>query len=253
MSETIRVNSEIHSKLEKKLDLKYRRVHELIHAYAASCNLRPDHAALKFAHEHGISITKYADPDYYNAISGRPASTISSPNSSQPLANNFRSLPKSGYPPIRLDLSKLKNKDLKLIIERDIAELNVAISSGTEKTKKTCMILAGSIAEALLLERLTQDAPTKSGAISTSRALTVGKPTQPNKLETWSLETLVAVALQMDILPNDAMSQIGQLRQWRNLIHPGREMQVTTQERIKPTRTRAENAIGFLQFLAAEI
>jgi len=246
------VNSELHEKLEKRLALRYRRVHELIQDYAVRFHLRMDHAAIKLAADNGISISKYATEDYYNAVSGKSTNTAQTSIQSLP-AFSSSSAKKPNFPTIKLDLSKIKKKSLIQILERDIKELNCAIESGTDKTSKTCMILSGSIAEALLLERLTQNATIKNQATLTAQSLVTNKPNNPNDLESWNLSNLVAVAEKLGLVPGDIDSQLGQLRQWRNLIHPGRELKDTAQKRIKPSARRAENAVGFLRLLADEI
>ncbi len=164
MKQGIQVNSELHKKLENRLELKYRRVHELIQDYAARYHLRMDHAAMKLAADNKISISKYAGEDYYNAVAGKgntptPVSAVSQ----NPIFNSSR---RSKFPLVKIDLSKVKNKSLRHMLERDVKELNCAIEAGTDKTSKTCMILSGSIAEALLLERLTQNASVKSQSIT---------------------------------------------------------------------------------------
>ncbi len=251
MGKAVQVNSELHKKLEKRLGLKYRRVHQLIHEYAAQYNLRLDHAAIKLAKDNGISTSKYDGEDYYNAVAGRNITAIPIPLPS----TNFTpsKSQKSKFPTIKVDFSKLKNKGLRHILERDVRELNHAVETGTDKTSKTCMILSGSIAEAVLLERLTQNSKMNSKATATAATLTAYKPKDPNDIESWDLSNLVAVAERLGIVPGDIDSQLGQLRKWRNLVHPGRELKDAAQKRIRPTKQRAENAIGFLGLLMDEI
>lgn len=251
MGRVVQVDSELHKKLEKKLDLGYRRTHQLIQEYATRHHLRMDHAAIKLAADKGISISKYAGEDYYNAVSGKSFTSIplvvpsTSSNPNRPIKGKF--------PTIKVDFSKLKKKGLKHILERDVRELNYAIETGTDKTSKTCMILSGSIAEAVLLGRLTQNAKIKTQAITAAANLTACKPNDPNDIESWDLGNLVAVAEKLGIVPGDIDSQLGQLRKWRNLVHPGRELKDVAQKRVKPTKQRAENAIGFLGLLMDEI
>ncbi|MDA1329601.1 MAG: hypothetical protein DWG76_08040 [Chloroflexi bacterium] len=152
-------------------------------------------------------------------------------------------------------MSKITNPELRKIIERNVAELNVAISSGIDKTAKTCMILSGSIAEALILERLSRDATVEAQAILVAQSLVQNKPSKPNDLLSWTLANLVEVAqnIPSPVLPSDSGPQIGQLRHWRNLVHPGREIKETASKRVNPTKQRAKNAVGFLEFIAHEL
>src|SRR6185436_11422532 len=164
------------------LELKYRRVHELIQDYAARYHLRMDYAAMKLAADNGISISKYAGDDYYNAVAGKGGTSFSSLPVNQNITS-FSSTRKNKFPTIKIDLSKIKNKTLQHMLERDVKELNYAIEAGTDKTSKTCMILSGSIAEALLLERLTQKASIKSQAITVAASLTNYRPSNVNDIE----------------------------------------------------------------------
>jgi hypothetical protein len=154
---------------------------------------------------------------------------------------------------IAFDTSKLTNPELRQIIQRDINELNVAITAGFDKTAKTCMVLAGSVVEALLLERLTRDSKIEPEAVRVASSLQ-NPPRDLNPLS-WDLATLVAVAsgMPLPLLPADSMNQVGQLRQWRNLIHPGRELKSQAKDRVQPTPQRAKSAVAFLEFVAHEL
>jgi hypothetical protein len=63
----------------------------------------------------------------------------------------------------------------------------------------------------------------------------------------------VAIALKPALLPGDAETGADQLRKWRNLVHPGRELRDSKSKRIKPSAGRARNAVAFLQFVADEL
>jgi hypothetical protein len=73
--------------------------------------------------------------------------------------------------------------------------------------------------------------------------------------EDWDLYDMVTVATRLTppLLPDDAITGATQLRRWRNLIHPGRELKDARNKRITPTATRAQNAISFLRLIAEEL
>ena len=114
---------------------------------------------------------------------------------------------------------------------------------------ETCMVLAGSIAEAMILNALKQS---EQAAIATAKSLGLKVGSNLNK---WHLYEMVQVGINLPtpILPADAETGADQIRKWRNLIHPGRELRDAASKRIKPTAARARNAVAFLQFIADEL
>jgi hypothetical protein len=240
-----RINQALLNKIQKELGIRKTRVYELIERKMAETHLDRHLAAIALASEYGIGIAKYASSEDLATIRGI-SSTHSNPvlgNSSSPL---IRRLVKP-IKPIVLDLSFVSSIELREILQRDIAELNVARAQGVDKTSKICMVLCGSIAETLLLDCLL-----KNEAAALAVALTL--PKRPsNNLEDWELHEMVTVATHLNLLPDDASTGATQLRKWRNLIHPGRELKDARNKRIRPTPARAQNSISFLQLIAEEL
>ncbi len=241
-----RIDQELFQKLQKKLGVERSRLYDLIRQKVAETHLDRHLAAIVLAMDKGLNIHKYATSEDLEIIRG------GSRRGNAKTQNGARSSP-SPRPikvlePISLNISFVHSPELKTILSRDISELNVARSQGLAKTAKTCMVLAGSIAEALLLDVLQHN---KKKALSASTL--PKKP--PTDLEKWDLYTMVSVATSMSpsLLPSDAASGATQLRKWRNLIHPGRELRETRSNRIKPTAARASTAIAFLQLVAEEL
>ncbi|MBW8011016.1 MAG: hypothetical protein FVQ83_07225 [Chloroflexi bacterium] len=259
MSKSSRIDPEIIKKIIKAMGLKQRQTYNKIHSVANMYNIPQNFAAIKLASELGIGIQKYATDEYYAALSGvrvKHSQVPKNNNGELPTQVTRKIVVSKQHPLVEIDLSSVVNPELIKILERDISELNCAIKIGIEKTKKTCMILSGSIAEALLLERLTRDNSIEQEAIQVASTLKYpGKPSKLNNLESWVLVSLVEVGSKLNtpVLPADSLDQIGQLRKWRNLIHPGRELKDNSNKRIRPTKTRAKNAIGFLEFVASEL
>lgn len=252
MTKYERVDPELFNKIKKKLKLEKSAAYDKIAETANQFTVPKGIAAIKLAAALGISVTQYADNQYYAHFKG------GSPDGS---LNSAVALPATTKPRIKviqtsrlvkIDTSKIPDPGLREIINRDIGELNTAIISGVDKTSKTCMILSGSIAEALILERLTRDNKIQAEAISAAHSISQDKPKDPNDPLSWTLANLVAIAqsLTNPILPSDSVPQIGQLRHWRNLVHPGREIKEIATKRITATPPRARNAIGYLEFIA---
>lgn len=247
-----RIDQDLLRKLQSKLGLSQRQVYRLIEEKMRETHLERHLAAILVASENKINIAKHASREDLATIRG--ASIHHQPSVPQLIPTNtvVRRIIRAAEPVV-LDLGFVTNVELREILERDVTELNIARSQGLEKTAKTCMVLCGSIAEALLLEKLSQNvAATIAVAASLPSNL---RPRSPHNLEDWDLNEMINVAVHLSppLLPDDASTGAHQLRRWRNLIHPGRELREARNRRITPTRERANNAIAFLQFVAREL
>ena len=83
--------------------------------------------------------------------------------------------------PLKVSLTFVQNAELRSILERDISELDYLRSYGYGNAPKACMVLSGSVAEALLLERLKSRVADIPAAI-----VGINKNMQAN-LEDWDL------------------------------------------------------------------
>jgi hypothetical protein len=101
--------------------------------------------------------------------------------------------------------------DLRSIIERDIKELNLCIRQGTVKV---IIVLCGSIIEAILLDLLS---------LHESESLSATKKGK-GPIYRWNLENLIDVALELNLINTGVTMFSHSLREYRNLIHPGREL-----------------------------
>lgn len=109
--------------------------------------------------------------------------------------------------------------------------------------RKSCMILCGGILEGILLDALTSD-PTR--ARDTYERLR-GK--RPPDLPQWNLGDLVDVAKELAILQNATIHLSHALREYRNLIHPGRQVQ----RGIKISKEQADIAINVVRICLREL
>jgi hypothetical protein len=101
---------------------------------------------------------------------------------------------------------------LREILERDDSEIQRAYVA---QCWKSVIILAGGAIEALLLDRLQQDA---------AKAKAAGKaPKQPD-LTKWDLGDLIAVCVELGFVSSGADKLSHSVREYRNLVHPGNEI-----------------------------
>jgi hypothetical protein len=240
------INPELLEALERSLGKSPRTVYRGIEKKATEHLIDRHLAAILLARECGINVNKYATSDELAEIRGV------SPKSSPPVMGDNPTHSKTVLKqadPVKIDLGFITNKKLRYILARDINELNIASAQGLDKLTKTCIILSGSIAEALLLNSLTHR---KKAALATATSLPQ-KP--PNNMEEWDLNEMVTVASKMSppLLPEDTIAGATQLRKWRNLIHPGRELRESRSKNISPTKARARNAIAFLQLIGEQL
>jgi len=237
------INQELLQRIEKKLNIKERRVYQLIEKKVIETRLDRHLAAIVLAMDLDINTSKYASSEDYAKIRG---STIHDSKNNIPTPTIIKQTKKIYEPDLEINLDFVSNKELKSILERDISELNIARTQGLSKT---CMILVGSIAEALLLEILSMNLQAAQNTVSA-----LNKKIGTN-LEEWSLNDMVEISINMvpPLLPTDIEVIAKQLGKWRNLIHPGRELRDLRNKRIKPSPGRAKNAVSFLQITVEEL
>jgi hypothetical protein len=239
-----KINQELLNKLRAKLQLGQAQLYKRIVRVTSETGLDRYYASILLAMRNGINVNKYVDPEDLAVIRGTftPRSSQIPVSPSAPIKRIIKSIE-----PVSLDLSFISNNDLRDILQKDLAEMNVARSQGLEKTAKTCMVLSGCIAEALLLDCLQQNQPAAQ-----AHALTM-HPRPATNIQDWTLAQMVTVAVAIGLLGNDTTSGANQLRLWRNLIHPARALKEATNNRITPTAGRARSAISFLQLVVEEL
>jgi hypothetical protein len=114
----------------------------------------------------------------------------------------------------------LHDAGLRGIVERDYAELSAKLfPSGAWKST---VILAGSILEATLFDRLTHPAWIAKTNASAKVPKHKGVPVP---IDEWKLSHLIDVAVHIGRLPKDPADTIHQvLRDYRNFVHPKKEI-----------------------------
>lgn len=111
-------------------------------------------------------------------------------------------------------------------LRRDLAsDLGVIESALRNSEWKAATVLGGALIEALLLWKMTQTVD-DDVLLSAKRRVVDETPLLKKalneRIDTWGLLALVAVARQLGILDEEAQGVISSARKYRNLIHPGR-------------------------------
>jgi hypothetical protein len=125
--------------------------------------------------------------------------------------------------------SWVKSKVLRQIVERDYRELTLVLHpSGAWKS---AVVMAGSILEAVLYDLLTRGPSRVKRAMAAANAppKSKGGPARNIRKNTgndrWDLADLIAVAVELKLLPSDREKTIDQvLRDYRNFVHPHKEV-----------------------------
>lgn len=130
------------------------------------------------------------------------------------------------------DFSFIKDEGLRKIIERDYEEIQRAVSA---RCWKSVMILCGGAIEAILLDCLSQNIEKSS----------LAKSAPKGNIERWSLEELIKVSRELELIEPgvDRLSQ--SVRTYRNLVHPSNELT----NRLKVGAEEAKIALEVLHML----
>ncbi len=156
------------------------------------------------AHVSGLS--SYTKPSLQDAV--RPLLAV---------LNAYRGQGSGG---VTRQFSYIADKTLRDIVERDYAELAVKLfPSGAWKST---VIMAGSVLEAILFDRLADRKWNTQATASTAAKDNKGKPIP---MDNWRLEKLIDIAVEINLLPKDPANTIHQvLRDYRNFVHPKKEI-----------------------------
>ncbi|MFA5239504.1 MAG: hypothetical protein WC476_07340 [Phycisphaerae bacterium] len=120
------------------------------------------------------------------------------------------------------ELDFVGNGNLRAMVERDCKEVNAAAKAGAAKS---VIVLCGSIVEALLYDLLKTD-EVKARRFADNLASKGLLPKLPQKeLNQWAAEPMILISHEMypKKVTEDACRFANVLRDYRNLIHPGKE------------------------------
>lgn len=121
-------------------------------------------------------------------------------------------------------LTFINDSDLREALRIDLGSTNLALSNGEWKATT---VLAGSIVEALLFWVLQQRTTTEiQNAIVNLRSKSVSIKHSASNLEEWMLYELIEVSEELKIITPDTAKQARLAKDFRNLIHPGRNFRL---------------------------
>ena len=155
---------------------------------------------------------------------------------------------KYGYSQALLDqLSVVTSQELGGMLRRDLRE---AVFSLATQSNKAALILCGSVAEAILLDRLQarQESAIKSLEAVLTRA-NRRMVADDKHIERWTLERLLDVAREENIISDNLYHWGHGIRGFRNLVHPGVEQRRT----MEVSRENAEIAWQVVKRLLREL
>ncbi len=129
------------------------------------------------------------------------------------------------YPsPGTVALDFISDQELIESLRTDISTINTALSNGEWKATT---VLAGSVVEALLLWALQQHPPENVlDAAGILVAINTLRRNPGGNLETWDLHSYIEVAAEPDLISEETATQARLAKDFRNLIHPGRELRL---------------------------
>lgn len=110
-----------------------------------------------------------------------------------------------------IDFAFVSDSKLRGIVERDYSELQNLKSVSATKSR---LIISGGLIEALLLDALRREEANARAA----------KKAEDRPLDEWKLSTLIDVSVELQLISAGAQSFGHSVREFRNLVHPGREI-----------------------------
>ena len=135
------------------------------------------------------------------------------------------------------DFTFVREAALRSIVERDYVEIQKAFVSGCWKS---VIILAGGIIEAVLIDKLQQQA---------SLAKSSSKAPKGKEISDWGLVHLILVSVDLKIVPPGLDKLSHSIREYRDLVHPTVELR----SNLKVNPEEARIAIEVLNMLHRDL
>ena len=136
----------------------------------------------------------------------------------------------------QLNFSFIRDEQLRLVIERDCEEIQKTL---VVRCWKAAIILSGSAIEAILLDLLqAREADAKAA-----------KKAPKTDILQWDLNELIKVAVELHLIVPSVEGLATSVRQYRNLIHPGRELK----SGLRPDKLEAESGFTILRIIHREL
>lgn len=142
------------------------------------------------------------------------------------------------------ELSYLKDEGLRAGLRTDIGAIERALANGEWKA---ATVLAGSVVEALLLWAIQQQGEAAWSSAAAARAKTA--PRAKSDPISWHLHEYIEIAEELRVILKDTAIQARLAKDFRNLIHPGREQRLGQ----KCERGSAYGAVAALHLVVRDL
>lgn len=116
-------------------------------------------------------------------------------------------------------LEFIEDEHFRQSIRLDASSSQIALDNGEWKA---ATVLAGSAIEALLLYAISKRSPDERARAIAN--ITPAIRIDPSKPDNWTLAPYIEVALELTAINPDTATQVRLVKDFRNLIHPGREI-----------------------------
>ncbi len=136
-----------------------------------------------------------------------------------------------------LDFAFIKDQGLRKVLERDGLETQATLAGGHWKST---IILAGGVLEAILMDRLLYEP---------SALTAVNAPKKKKNVTEWTLNELILVALELQSVNASVANLSHAVREFRNLVHPGKELR----EKLVFGKEEARIALEVLKILVRDM
>ena len=140
-------------------------------------------------------------------------------------------------------LEFIDDMDLRNSLRLDLSSVNSALSNGEWKA---ATVLAGSVTEALLLWAIREVSPARQTDIDAAMA---SHNVSEKDLNRWVLDHYNKVAKDLSIIQDRTFNQVDLAREFRNYIHPGREIR----EKVRCGVGTAHSAVAAVELVIEDL
>jgi len=181
-----------------------------------------------------------------SAGTGWPVPTAGNADAITRLWQLMKQCPDEGIAPPDTLLNFIGDEDLRRNLRQDIFAAEEALNSGNWKA---ATVLGGALVEALLLWSIAQHERVEiERVIARSFSASAKKP-DPARPENWDLSQYILVAKELAEISNSTAEQAKLAKDFRNLIHPGREQRMN----MRCDRATARSAMAAVDHVTREI
>jgi hypothetical protein len=144
------------------------------------------------------------------------------------------------------ELAFIEDQELRQALRLDLGAVESSLHNGEWKS---ATILAGSLVEAFLLWTIGQHDQSQITAALKKIAGQFNKQLDPTEIENWGLIHYIEVARELNRISEETAAQARIAKDFRNLIHPGRERR----KKMRCDRGRARSAAAAVDLVLRDL